>query len=143
MCVEARRFLRACSGGLAEKTALVDIAVQGVLVRDADADRRIRSGATALRPGEPFYGIGDHDWPTAFLVPDDVRSTIDDDLACWLGDWVVALTVAILRWGRDPVLRGRVLDATPGRLRLAIPWYRVVDYDTASPVIDRWRFRQS
>ena len=71
------------------------------------------------------------DWPSAFLVPDSGPGDVADEALLWLGRWVVALTVAIQRWGRDPVRRGRVLSAGRGRVRLAIPWYRPSLFDEA------------
>ena len=126
--VEYRRFLRGCSAGLAEKTALVELSVRGQLT-GAAADGRMRRAATTLCPGEPLYGVAETDWPGAFLVsgPADIA----DDALGWLGTWVVALTVAIQRWGRDPVWRGRLLAARQGRLRLAIPWHRPDFFDEA------------
>ena len=41
-----------------------------------------------------------------------------------LGQWVIALTVAIQRWAGDSVWRGRLLDSDTQWWRLAIPWHR-------------------
>lgn len=140
--VEHRRFLRACAGGLSEKTAFVHLRMPTLIVRDSIADNRIRSGATALNRSEPLYGITDRDWPGAFLVPGSEPADGSDAALLWLGQWVVALTVAIQRWGRDPVWRGRVVSAGNGRIRLAIPWYRQDFFDDAVAlavqVIRRW-----
>nr|MCW1960410.1 Mur ligase family protein [Mycobacterium sp.] len=127
ICVEYRRFLRACAGGLSEPTALVELSVRDDLVWDAAAESRIRNRAASLCPGEIFYGVAESDWPTAFLVGTE---DCGDGLRR-LGSWVVALTVAIQRWGRDPVWRGQVLDVGDGRLELAIPWYREDHFDRA------------
>ena len=129
--VEQRRFLRACTAGLSEKTALVELSVHGDVIRNPLAESRIRAGASALCPGEPLYGLTDKDWPTAFLVTDHAAARDGDESLRWLGGWVVALTVAIQRWGRDPVWRGRVSRAEPGRLILAVPWYRSPLFDAA------------
>ena len=127
--VEYRRFLSGCTAGLAEKTALVELSVQGEFAGVPAADQRIRRVAPTLCPGEPFYGVAEADWPDAFLVsgPADV----DEEALRWLGNWVVALTVAIQRWGREPVWRGRLLAAGQGRLRLALPWHRPEIFDEA------------
>ena len=127
--VEYRRFLSGCTAGLAEKTVLVELSVQGEFAGVSAADHRIRRVAPTLCPGEPFYGVAEADWPDAFLVsgPADV----DDETLRWLGNWVVALTVAIQRWGREPVWRGRLLAAGQGRLRLALPWHRPEIFDEA------------
>jgi hypothetical protein len=138
--VEYRRFLPGCAAGLAEKTALVELSVQGDLTGALSAEQRIRAAAPTLCPGEPLYGVAETDWPDAFLLsgPADV----DDAALGGLGTWVVALTVAIQRWGRDPVLRGRLLAAGQGRLRLAVPWHRTDFFDhalaAATQLIPEW-----
>lgn len=131
--VEYRRFLQGCAAGLAEKTALVEVSVTGGL--DAVAEDRIRTAATTLCPGEPLYGVADTDWPDAFLVSGSPGNA--EEPLSRLGDWIVALTVAIQRWGRDPVWRGRLLTAEQGRLRLAIPWHRPDFFDEALAVATR------
>ena len=118
MRVEHRLMLEGCSAGLAEPTAIVDIAVDGVV--GEGAFDRIRAGAAELYPHQPLYGVGESDWPAAFLV----GNVGADDAAERLGSWVVALTIALQRWSRDPVWRGRVVTAGPNRMRLAIPWGR-------------------
>lgn len=124
--VDSRRLLNGCSGGLAERTALIDLAVSGDIA-DVDvgaAEARIRAEVSTLGPGEPLFGVADGDWPQAFLQPANNGETPNDEFAAWLGGWVVAITVAQQRWARDPVWRGRVLEARPDRIRLAIPWFR-------------------
>lgn len=132
--VERRRFLRACSGGLSEKTALVEVSVHGELsaIHDPSVGESMRARPSALYPGDPLYGVTDADWPSAFLVPGAESS--EPETLGWLGSWVVALTVAIQRWGRDPVWRGRVREVGQGRLHLAIPWYRQDFFDESLAV---------
>ena len=125
LAVTSRRFLVGCSAGLAEKTALVDISVSGNVRIDDAADRRLRSAALALSPEQPLFGVAESDWPTGLLV---------DGAPHRLGQWVVALSVAIQRWARDPAGRGRVVRAAPGRLTLAVPWYREQFFDEALSV---------
>jgi len=112
--VESRRLVRGCSAGLDERTAIVEIRYTGDL--DRHAEERIRAGVHTLCPGDPLYGVSESDWPAAFLVDCERRHN--------LGDWTVALTVALQRWARDPVWRGRVLNSGPDQLTLAIPWRR-------------------
>lgn len=118
------RFLAGCAAGLAEQTAIVEIAVSGAVVADVACEARMRAGAAALYPEEPLLRLSFEDWPSAFLVPDDPDTGCADPATAWLGRWVVAVTVAIQRWARDPVFFGRVVRAEPGRLVLAIPWRR-------------------
>lgn len=131
MHVESRSILVGCSGGLAERTALFDVALVGDTARldVVAAEARIRTEVAMLWPEEPLFGVTEGDWPAAFLlgaVDGDGR----DEVAHWLGGWIIAVTVALQRWACDPVWRGRVLDAQPDRLRLAIPWFR------EAPLID-------
>lgn len=106
-------------GGLAQPTALVDIGVGGVF--DAGTLARIRTGATALAPGQRLAGVGESDWPAVFLVD---RSGSDAAPERRLGEWVIAVAVALQRWAGDPAWRGRVLAVEPGMLAVAIPWRR-------------------
>jgi len=125
LSVTNRRFLVGCSAGLAEKTAVVDIAVGGLRI-DGAGEARLRAAALALSPEHPLFGVTESDWPTGFLVDDPTGGHPDR-----LGQWVVALSVAIQRWARDPAGRGRVVHAEPGRLTLAVPWYRQNFFDEA------------
>jgi cyanophycin synthetase len=128
--VEHKRLLPGCSAGLAERTAMVDLRYTGQWNREAG--ERIRAGVTTLCPEEPLYRVCESDWPAAFLA-----ERVEP-----LGDWVVAVTVGLQRWARDPVWRGRVVSSGPGRLRLAIPWRREAIFgdalELAVRLIERW-----
>ena len=126
--VERRRFMVGCSAGLNERTAVFDIAVSGAINVDASVEARFRTGVLALCPEEPLFGVTENDWPDGFVMEPPGRAVTEVE---WLGRWVVALTVAIQRWGRDPVWQGRVLHADPQSLWLAIPWRREVFCDEA------------
>lgn len=121
LTVQSQRLLEGCSGGIDQATALVEISVSGSAAFATVSDDQIRIAAQSLCPEQPLFQIAESDWPTGFLVHAD---DLDDADALRLGQWVVALTVAIQRWGRDPVWRGRVIHADPQRIRLAIPWQR-------------------
>ncbi len=127
LTVTKRRFLVGCSAGLAEKTALVDVAVGGALRIDDATERRLRAAASALSPEQPLFGVAGPDWPTGLLI--DGAPGGGDPYR--IGQWVVALSVAIQRWARDPAGRGRVIAAGPDRLTLAVPWYRQQFFDEA------------
>ena len=114
MRVESTRLLTGCSAGLAERTAIIEIGYSGTL--DPTSESRLRTGAAALCPEEKLFGITESDWPAAFLVDGEQSDSV--------GDWVVALTVAVQRWAHDPVWHGRVVSAGPDRVTLAIPWHR-------------------
>lgn len=117
--VAEQRLLRGCSAGLNQRTAVATIGIGGAL--DPGALPRIGSGAAMLFPEEPLFGVRDSDWPSAFLT----ESVTPGRAAEWmLGEWIIALTVSLQRWARDPIGRGRVLSVEPGRVRLAIPWQR-------------------
>ena len=87
-----------------------------------------------LCPGDGFYGVAESDWSAAFLVDSERRHN--------LGDWIVSLTVALQRWARDPVWRGRVLRFGPDQLSLAIPWSREQVFTDAlglaARLIEQW-----
>ena len=116
-----RRFLIGCSAGLRERTAIFDVSVSGAVTVDAAVEARFRIGALQLCPEEPLFGVTEDDWPDGFVAPPQDG---DQQPNQWLGRWVVAVAVAIQRWGRDPVWQGAVLQADPQLLRLAIPWRR-------------------
>jgi len=128
LTAETREFLVGRSGGINEKTALVEIGISGDIASSAATDDRIRGAALALCPEQPLFQVAESDWPTAFLVTSENPAETGPH---WLAGWVIALTVAIQRWGRDPVWRGRVLHADPHRLRLAIPWHRETFFNEA------------
>ena len=114
-----RQFRLPAVRGCLEKTALVEVSVRGVVSRDSSSDSRFRTAASGLYRAEPLFGACRGDWPGAFVV---WVVNLRAPMTCggWV-EWIVAVTVAIQRWGRDPVFRGRVCGVEDGRLRLAIP----------------------
>lgn len=113
------RMLPGCAADLAEPTAVVDIDWQGDGAGDVVPG--IRHGLSELFVGQPFFGIGESDWPEAFLVDAANRRPGQPGA---LAEWLVAVTVALQRLAHDPVWAGRVLTADHRRLRLAMPWQR-------------------
>lgn len=125
MRIENQRHLPGCSAGLAERTALVEIAHDGIdATLDPQAQARIRAGIATLYPEDPLFGVAEDDWPAAFLVTADLRRDGGPDPGEAPGHWVVALTVAVQRWARDPVWHGRLVHSGDRRMLLAIPWRR-------------------
>ena len=117
--VEEQRLLPGCSAGLGQATAVVTVDLEGGL--DTGAFARVHAGAAGLIPEQPLFGVTESDWPAVFLLdPADGGASPESRL----GQWIVALTVALQRWARDAVWRGRVLGVAGGRLMLAIPWQR-------------------
>lgn len=117
--VDGQRLLPGCSAELPQPTAVVTVALEGHL--DGAGLGRVHDGAAALCPEEPLFGVPASAWPAAFLLEPPAET---GPVERQLGDWVIALTVALQRWARDLVWRGRVLSATPDLLSLAIPWQR-------------------
>lgn len=111
------RLLPGCAAGLAEPTALVEIGCDGV--PDEDFDSRIRALTAALCPEQPFYRLAAGDWPAAFQIGSEDPANTP---GYRLGQWLVAVSVALQRWARVPVWRGRVVGVDDGVLRLAVPW---------------------
>lgn len=132
--LESRRFIDGCWAGLPERTALVDFAVSDVVV-DAAVEDRLRTGAIGLCPEEPLIGVGASDWPDGLLLacpdwPTAAGSAGAERVAAWLA----AITVAIQRWAREPVWRGRIVEVQQDRVRVAVPWYRAQFLDQALEV---------
>lgn len=115
--LERKTLLSGYSCGLDEKTAIVELSVSGAPAYSEAADDALREAALALCPGQRLFGVDESGWPTAFLK-------VVDPGEAWLGNWIVALTVAVQRFGGDPVWRGRVVEAGSHRLLLAVPWAR-------------------
>lgn len=132
--VTSQRLMRGCAGDLNEKTALVDLDVDGHVPHDAAAEQRFRQRAAVLCPEPGLLGARESDWPTAFLTD---TSLLVDDHAGWLGRWVVALTVAIQQWANDAVWSGSVLVVEPGQLRLAVGYQRADLFNGAFGVATR------
>lgn len=114
-----RHLVLGCSDGLPQATAKVVVGVGGAV--DATALERIRAGTGSLRSARRESDSAETVWPTAFLMGNGVDDAVPHRM---LGEWIVALTVALQRWVGDPVWRGRVLAAGPDRLDLALPWQR-------------------
>jgi cyanophycin synthetase len=143
MRIENQRHLPGCSAGIAERTALVEIAHDEIgATLDPQAQARIRAGIATLYPEDPLFGVAEGDWPAAFLVTADRRRNGGPDPGEALGHWVVALTVAVQRWARDPVWHGRLVHSGNRRMLLAIPWRREQLFrdalDVAVRLITEW-----
>lgn len=124
MRIESQRLLPGCAAGLSEQTALVVIEHDAGEAVDSHAEARIRTGIAMLCPEDPLYGVGESDWPGAFLVPTDPDCIGGPEAGRTLGNWVIGLTVALQRWARDPVWHGRLVRSEDRRMLLAIPWRR-------------------
>lgn len=127
--VVPHQLLPGFAAGLAEPTAILDIEVTGGGI-NRGAEKRLRAGITTWRPQEPFFGVADADWPHALLAPSGPLEESPADIVR-LGEWIVAVTVAMQRWCREPVWKGRVLDANPQGVRIALPWRRTAVLDLA------------
>ena len=110
------RLFAGAMAGLPERTATLTLEYPAALPDWPALAQRLQARGRALRPQEPLFGVGPHDWPHAFVH----EATPPASLA----HWVVALTVALQRWARDPVWQGRVVPLGPRAARLALPWAR-------------------
>lgn len=121
--IEDERLFRGCTAGLHQRTAVVTVCIEG-LDGVASADGLfpgLRAGLVALFPEDPLFGISPADWPSVVLMgPTQGELSVPGRV----GEWIVAVTVALQRWARDPAHRGRVLGSESGRVRLALPWQR-------------------
>lgn len=107
---------RGCTAGLSDKTALVSLRWEGDLGDWSSAEARLREHVLAFRTHEPLTGRSASDWPQAFL-----RNELQSP---YLGDWVVALCIALQRWARDPAWQGEVLNQGEHQMTLALPYAR-------------------
>jgi len=110
------RFYPGAKAGLLQKTATVTLAFDGAVPNWRTLERRLRENVTRLQPAAPIWGLRTVDWPGAFAITRTDRQTF--------ADWIVALTIAMQCWARDPVWQGRVLASTGSTIRLALPWER-------------------
>lgn len=135
LAVRDIRMVPGCSDGLDEPTAVLDIDCSGTAAGDPVAG--IRFGLSQIFVKQPFFGVGESDWPAAFLV-----QRCGEGPQRVLGEWLVAVIIALQRLSRDPVWAGRVLGADDGRLRLAVPWRRASTLhravDLALELIGQW-----
>lgn len=136
MHVERRRLLPGSAAGLSGPTALVDVVMQGNV--SGGSSRRISAGVATLCPEQPLVGVAASDWPAAFLS----ETVSDAEGRAELGSWLVALSIALQRWARNPVGRGLVLRSDPRRLSLALPWFgeqQFVDaLELAVGLLEQW-----
>lgn len=107
---------RGCQAGLGEKTAKASLRWEGRIDDWPAAELRLREAVQDFRVHEPLNGIAESDWPGAFLrEPDQARG---------LAGWVVALTIGLQRWARDPAWQGEVLGQSGEQCSLALPYVR-------------------
>jgi hypothetical protein len=107
---------RGCKAGLAEKTAQVALCWEGEIGDWSIAEARLRERVLSFRTHEPLSGLSASDWPQAF-----VRSEIQTPS---MGEWAVALCIALQRWARDPAWHGEVLTQSESQVTLALPYLR-------------------
>jgi cyanophycin synthetase len=114
--ITSLRLYAGLKAGLSQKTAIVDLEVNPGIEEWRAGVIGLPERIRTLRPGEPLYGVNAADWPGAFIA--EGSETAD------FAQWLVALTVALQRWARDPVYQGLVLVGQGRRIRLALPWER-------------------
>ncbi|MES2191258.1 MAG: hypothetical protein V4454_14140 [Pseudomonadota bacterium] len=110
------KFLPGCSAGLDEKTAVLDMEWSGQLEPHVDWSLRLTKHLTELRLGDPMWGFSTPRSPADFVVK---GSSANLDAFPF---WVVALTIALQRWARQPVWQGAVLASGDNVARLALPY---------------------
>lgn len=109
-------FLSGCSAGLIEATAIVEIDF------DSSADtlnictEKWFKAVSRLCPADPMWGIDTNGWPNDFLL---IESSGHNAV---LANWIIATTIAIQRWARQPVWKGNILSIGATNIRLAIPY---------------------
>jgi cyanophycin synthetase len=112
------KFFAGCHAGVAEKTARVDARWMGSLppLADLEHERRWADRLAALRPNDPLWGLSAQGFPADCLAPASAPAV------GVFPTWLLALTVALQRWARQPVWQGAVLGAQANACQLALPY---------------------
>jgi cyanophycin synthetase len=108
-------FSGACEK-LSYQTAVLSVSLDVPVSNFHLQKTRIRSFVQKLRSVDALTNTPAECWPEAFLLSQHTNGGF--------GEWMVALSVAIQRWARDPVPQGRVFAQTDQVCKLAIPWQR-------------------
>ena len=112
------KFFAGCHAALAEKTVRVDARWTGSLspLADRERERRWTDRLAALCPNDPLWGISAQGFPADCLAPASAPAV------GLFPTWLLALTVALQRWARQPVWQGAVLEAQANGCQLALPY---------------------
>jgi cyanophycin synthetase len=124
------KFLHCYPGareGLDEKTAIVTLAQDGVIADWPRVEANFRAQVDRLCSTQALLDRHSNSWPDDFILYRAGEERGWPNLA----HWVIALTVQIQRWARDPVRCGRVLSVSDASLTLAIPWWREPEFRAA------------
>lgn len=115
--VDNLRCLPGMSGGLSEKTALVNIKLDAPAVELHGSLRKIVRGfeRQGFFPHPLLWDLREGDWL-------DVVVPVSSERA--IADWIVGLTILFQRFASAPVLRGAVLSDHGNVYKLAIPYER-------------------
>ena len=109
-------FFQGACEKLSYQTAILTLTVDLPVPNFHLQKERIRSFVQKLRAVDALTNTPAEYWPEAFLLGEDGNAGF--------GEWMVALSIAIQRWARDPVPEGRVVAQTDLSYKLALPWQR-------------------
>ena len=115
--VSGLRFSPGCSGVLDEKTVLLNLNWAGELDAQIDWGERWAGHLATLRSGDPLWGMTAQGCPADFIAP------ASEPGAPPFVVWVVALTVALQRWARQPVWQGAVVHTSANVARVCLPYH--------------------
>ncbi|MCL6285239.1 Mur ligase family protein [Ruegeria sp. 2012CJ41-6] len=117
-CLQVRslQFFHGCKHDIAGRTALLDLEVTAPVSEPVLARLSQPDGLPGLAPAEEMPDIAGRDWVAPLLVGGRGRAA--------LADLSAALVVLLQLRARVPVHKGQVLEASPARIRLALPWQR-------------------
>jgi len=119
-------------GRLVEPTLTCKVTISGDIPRAETLHQRLRPLVPTLWPSQPILEAPPEVWPQHFTVvkhpvsSNDTASHTTLSEALWaLGEWLVALTVALQRTAYDSTFQGQVLSVDKNSVLLALPWARL------------------
>lgn len=117
-------------GRLVEPTITCKVKITGNIVRAELLHQRLRLLVPTLWPSQPILEAPPSVWPQHFIVAGQPTGLVSASLnegvmheTLWaLGEWLVALTVALQRTAYDSTYQGQVLSVDQNNVCIAVPW---------------------
>ncbi len=120
-------------GRLVEPTLTCRVKISGNMVRAKVLHQRLRLLVPSLWPSQPILEAPPEVWPQHFIVAGQraglVQASPSDvvmyDTLRALGEWLVALTVALQRTAYESTYQGQVLAVEKNTVLIGLPWTRL------------------
>ncbi|WP_434983964.1 hypothetical protein [Vreelandella zhaodongensis] len=120
-------------GRLVEPTITCKVKITGNMVRAEVLHTRLRRLVPTLWPSQPIMEAPAEVWPQHFIAANAPVTLAQESSgnetkhdAIWaLGEWLVALTVALQRTAYESTYQGQVLAVEKNTVLIALPWMRL------------------